>query len=303
MKKFALLFFLISIGQNLHSQLNFKDDNKECNFISDYYPIVYKAHLYYLENKLDSALFNLNIVKKKCDFLNTPDILERLIFAEINVSKQKYNMVIESLEELVREGFLFEHLDENPSFDELKDMPEWCKLKLLSAEIYDRKKNHLNWDLRDQIISMVTLDQEVRKHPIDYKELSRIDSINQTNIKKIFERYGYPNEKIIGFSKEDEKVDISVMLMHFDDLEYFKPKLLGFIKRGLCNPYVLADMVDSNNRKEKIYTYGIYEGLDSTQIRDFKNLDLRRKSIGLSSLDDHNRAISLIMKKYGIELN
>ncbi|GMN07391.1 hypothetical protein MTsPCn5_27800 [Croceitalea sp. MTPC5] len=288
-----VFFFNITISQTQKS-----NECKQCNYITDYYPMVYKAQLKYLENDLDSASHYLNVVKKKCGFLNTPDILERVMYAEIQVKKQNYTEAFESLEDILSSGFPFGYLENNEALNELKKDKKWTKLRELSSKVNDEKNDSFNWPLRYEIIAMVKSDQKVRSGTLDYEKMKKIDSSHQRRIKEIFETYGYPNEKLVGFSKTDEKVDITVMLMHCNDLNYFKPKLLDFIKKGECNPYTLASMVDSNNRKDKMFTYGIYRSSDSTEIRDFHNLDTRRKSIGLRSLKNHQKTMSLLMKKY-----
>ena len=288
---------LASFITNSYSQSEILLNDQKCNYITDYYPNVYKAQIKYLKKDLDSALFYLRKIKNNCCLLNTPDILEKVMYAEISVEKGCYDEAIESLKKIVLNGFPFKYLEHNISLEKLKELPEWKKLKELSIEVNNEQNNFLNWALRKEIVSMLKLDQQVRRTPIDYSELRKVDSLNQVRIKEIFENYGYPNEKLIGFSKENENVDISFMIMHFDDLAYFKPKLLNFIKRGDCSPYVLAYLVDSNDRRNKMYTYGIYSNIDSTQIINYNNLDVRRKSIGLRSLDDHNKTMSLIRSK------
>lgn len=299
MKHILLFSALVLFMKIALCQSNITSEEKECNFIVDYYPMVYKAQLKYLEKDLDSAFYYLDKAKNKCGLLNTPDIVERMIYAEMNVERQDYKNALESLKEIVLVGFPFEYLEYNESFEELKETQEWKKLKKLSIEVNDRGNDFFNWELRNEILAMLKSDQEVRHgDTLDYERMKKVDDSHQKRIKEIFETYGYPNEKLIGYSNKNENVDISLMLMHFDDLEYFKPKLLDFIKRGECTPYVLAYMVDSNDRKDSMYTYGIYSTVDSTEIKDFSNLDSKRKSIGLRSLEDHNRTISLIMKKY-----
>lgn len=299
MKGLSLLFLFVVFTNFVCCQSHILSESNECNYITDYYPLIYKAQIKYLENDLDSALYYLNRAKNKCELLNTRDILERVIYAEIQVKKHNYSLAFESLEELLLTGFPFGSLECNDSLNDLKNYKEWKRLKKLSIRINDRENNFFNWELRDEILDMLKSDQEVRNdYPLDYDKMKEVDESNQKRMKEIFETYGYPNEKLIGYSNKNENVDISFMLMHFDDLDYFKPKLLGFIKKGECNPYTLASMVDSNDRENRIYTYGIYSSVDSTEIRDFPNLDKRRKSIGLRTLKDHNKTMSLLMNKY-----
>lgn len=72
MKNYILLIFLftafIGFAQN-------KDC--ECNYITDYYPIVYKGQLNYLKENYDSAYIYLKQAEKNCPLLNHPIIYEK----------------------------------------------------------------------------------------------------------------------------------------------------------------------------------------------------------------------------------
>ena len=298
MRSFALCIAYILLINLAYCQEVILDNCKECNYINDYYPLIYKAQLKYLQEDLDSAFQYISKAKEKCELLNTPDILERVMYAEILIDRKNYNDALESLEELIRVGFPFEFLEYNEALKILKQNRKWEDLRKLSLQINARENNFFNWKLRDEILEMVKVDQLIRRSNMDYEERQKIDSVHQKRIKEIFETYGYPNEKLIGFRKPNERVDITIMLMHFNDLKYFKPKLLGFIKKGDCNPYTMASIVDSNDRQNKLYTYGIYSSVDSTQIIDFPNLNSRRKALGLRTLENHVKTMALIEKKY-----
>src|SRR5690606_11155475 len=248
MRSFALCIACILLINLAYCQQVILDNCKECNYINDYYPLIYKAQLKYLQEDLDSAFHYITKAKEKCELLNTPDILERVMYAEILIDRKDYNDALESLEELIRVGFPFEFLEYNEALKILKQNSKWEDLRKLSLQINARQNNFFNWKLRDEILEMVKMDQVIRRSDMDYEERQKIDSAHQKRIKEIFETYGYPNEKLIGFRKPNERVDITIMLMHFNDLKYFKPKLLGFIKKGDCNPYTMASIVDSNDR-------------------------------------------------------
>ena len=144
---------------------------------------------------------------------------------------------------------------------------------------------------------MNKVDQEVRNPP-DYAKMKIVDSLNEQRMKEIFSTYGYPDEHLIGLATPSERTDITVMLMHFKDTAYFKSVLYEFIKKGTCPPNALGRMIDSQERSTGIYTYGTYENADSTEIKDFKNLDRRRMAIGLSPWKKRKEMIKLIRKKY-----
>ena len=74
---------------------------------------------------------------------------------------------------------------------------------------------------------------------------------------------------------------IETLIMHFDDIEYFKPLFLEYVKTGVSPANIYASIIDSDNRKRGLFTYRIYSNLKDEQIEDLPNLDKRRISVGL----------------------
>jgi len=70
--------------------------------------------------------------------------------------------------------------------------------------------------------------------------------------------------------------------MHFFEPDYFSPLLIESTRKGIAPPGYVGYIVDRKDLKEKdSFTYGIYDNVDISQIKDFKNLDKRRISVGL----------------------
>jgi len=294
---FALLFI-----SNI--SLSISQDCK-CNYITDYYPYVYNAEIKYLNNEYDEAYSLLNIAATNCGLLNQPDILESIIFAELSARKQLFNQAFEYLEKVLENGFNYSYLENNPNLKSLQSHPQWGELRenvLKYEKHFDSMVNHT---LRRKVIDLIKKDQSLRfvdnKNKEEYKKMKEQDSINFIQIKNIFEMYGYPNTSLIGYSNLDENTDIMFMLMHFNDTLYIKPKLLEFIRKGECSPYVLGYFVDSNDRGKGMFTYGVYQNIDSTKIKDYKSIDIRRESIGLRSYEaekQKNNLIQDLIEKY-----
>ncbi len=269
----------------------------KCNYIEDYYPVVYKAQIEYLKGNFEKSYHLFDSVRSKCELLNNQDIIERIVFAELSGRKGLYDQAFHYLQLAIKDGFNFVYIEGNENLDFLKSHPKWNELKKEADSLTTIFEKTTEYKLRDEIIAMIKEDQEVRVNKIP-SEMKTIDSMHQSKIKRIFTLYGFPNEKLIRGSTLNESIDITTMMMHFNDVEYFKPILLEFIKKGECSPSVLANMVDSNDRKENLFTYGIYENLDTSKIKDFKNLNMRRTSIGLRTIEQHKKTRDLIIKKY-----
>lgn len=290
------IFKYIIIGLVLSSFMG--DD---CDFIADYYQTVYQAEIHYLKNENQKALFLLKQAEKKCGLLNQIGMYEPIMMAELLVRTKKEKKAFPYLHRILEDGLPYEMLENNPEFNILHNYKEWNKLKIEAPEILAKFNKSINQDLRNEIIKMIIEDQKVRTGNIDFAKMRIVDSINESRIKEIFTEYGYPNFKLIGHSFYSEPTtDISAMLMHFHDTVFFKPRLLEFIKKGEAPPSTYSAMIDSRQRSIGIFTYGAYQNIDSTKIKDFENIDVRRKSIGLRSYKLEKEYWRLIRKKYNV---
>src|SRR5690606_26597755 len=120
--------------------------------------------------------------------------------------------------------------------------------KIKEKDIADYRNlyvDNLNLELRSRVEKMIEEDQELRKkEPINNEELKRLTSKHEADIVHIFKRYGYPNNKLIGYYNLNETdVDIKIIFLHSST--HFKeniliPALLNFVKKGECLPSVYA---------------------------------------------------------------
>jgi len=70
--------------------------------------------------------------------------------------------------------------------------------------------------------------------------------------------------------------------MHFLEPEYFSPLLIESARKGIAPAGYAGFVVDRKDLAERdSFTYGIYDNAEVSQIKDFKNLDKRRISVGL----------------------
>ena len=104
----------------------------------------------------------------------------------------------------------------------------------------------------------------------------------------------------------DNKVDIGLLLVHTDDsirMNYFVPKLKGFVENGYSHPRILGNIIDQyylyNNEPQIYGTYKTRDGVYSDMIPDLKKVDSNRLSIGLPPLRLKEKKDSLIRVMYG----
>ena len=293
MKKYILLIFVMYNYCFVSAQ--------ECNYIEKYYPLIYKAQIYYFEGKNELAYSTIKESEKMCPLLNQPSIYEIDILAQLAIALDKKEEALNSIEVLMKKyGYTFNYFDENSIYDSLKDNPKWKNLKQNSEKIYQEYLKTINFELKNELSIMTSEDQRVRKQPIDFEEMLRVDTKNERRLKEIISKYGYPNEKLIGaFNFGLNGADISTLVFHLKDVEYWKPIFLNLIQKGEAPFNVYANLVDSNQRKIGMFIYGIYSDTTLDKIIDIENLNSRRVSVGLRTVEMQKRMLELRKIKFG----
>ncbi|GGG13591.1 hypothetical protein GCM10011344_12840 [Dokdonia pacifica] len=273
MHRVILIFFLCCLACQ---------EKEPCDYIEDYYQQVYQAELAYLEKDYQTAYDALKKVESQCDLLNQQIIQEPLMLARLSVILGKPEEAFPYLERMLSEGFYIETFENDEILEPLKGHEKWKELASKELDLLLAYRNQLNQDLRKEILEMNEEDQAVRINESRKKDMNTVDSIHKKRIKEIFKEYGYPHKGLVGKSSMGERTDIKVLLMHFLEPEYFTPLLLESTRKGIAPPGYVGFIVDRKNLADRdSFTYGIYDNADATQIKDFKNLDKRRISVGL----------------------
>lgn len=175
-------------------------------------------------------------------------------------------------------------------------------LALLSSKYTDKEidnfinryNSKLNLKLRNEVEEMIKIDQFVRnnRNNFDSNKLDSVNEINTKKIRKIFDDFGYPSYKLIGYSSyNDRDINLSAVFLHTDiafKKEYLLPKLLEFLKEGDCEPYIYSTVYDRALLDESNFTgkqlYGQIKGSGMKLINTNK-IDSIRRTIGLPSLN------------------
>ncbi|MFS4472125.1 hypothetical protein [Chryseobacterium sp. T20] len=152
-------------------------------------------------------------------------------------------------------------------------------------------KKRLNQKLADSFAVAFKRDQSSR-NDLNYQEITKNDKKNAELLKWMFENYGFPSMQKIGLLNGDFFMPSGPILLHMGDYDeyhqYFKTKILEYVKSGECPPRDYAAMIDRNNLHHKVpYTYGVYQGYQN--IKDSATTNRNRKSIGLPSLTYRNK--------------
>lgn len=301
MRKFSILVLMIIFSCQT-------DNKSDCNYISDYYQIVYKADLEFETQNYEKAFELYKEAFNSCHAKNTLTYNEIGKFTESSAIIEKFEITYEYAKKQILNGIELNRFENNDNFSEFL-ISEFGQ-KLVSEYNDLRKEFEYNADfkLRDELILMKYADQMYRGNNYQ-KNISKQDSIDNLHEKRlieIFESIGYPTDKITGPNTMDYAVDVGLLLLHTDDsirMNYFVPKVKEFVKNGTASPRTLGTMIDQYhlyNGEPQIYgTYRAQGGGYANMIDDLKKVDSNRISIGLPTLELKEKKDSLMRVKYG----
>lgn len=155
-------------------------------------------------------------------------------------------------------------------------------------------KKKLNQKLVDSFTVAFKRDQDSRKNS-NNEEMFKSDRKNAELLKWMFEKEGFPSLQKIGLWNGDFFMPSGPLLLHMADYDeyhqYFRTKILEYVKSGECPPRDYAAMIDRYYLHviKKDIPYGVYQGYE--KIKDTVQVNRNRKSIGLPSFK-HNQAIT-----------
>lgn len=297
MKK-IMLFFVIASSNLLFSQAS----KKEYDYIKNYYQFVYEANYNYEIGK-DTLAYNLlKKAESNCPLLNQYGIYEVATLTELSVKFNKHDEALNYIEILLKKfGYKFSYFENRSVFNPLTKKSKWKKLKKNSEKIHTEYLKTINFPLKNEVKAITAKDQEIRlRGIIDNKELDSVDRIHEERLKVIIQEFGYPDENIIGNQNlaDDNEFppDISALIMHIRDIEYWKPIFLELIRRGKAPANIYGNLVDSLQRGKSHFIYGIYYDAKPERILDFDKIDERRIAVGLSTWELQQKMVEIIMK-------
>ncbi|MBO9694420.1 hypothetical protein [Chryseobacterium sp.] len=116
--------------------------------------------------------------------------------------------------------------------------------------------------------------------------------------------YGFPSKQKIGLTGNDNRfMPMGVLLNHIagsQNYEYFKVKLLEYVKSGECTPREYIDMVDKHqyiNHLETIYGIFIHYSTPDFNASDSARINKNRKAIGFPTLKQSSKITKEFQKK------
>lgn len=165
--------------------------------------------------------------------------------------------------------------------------------------------------LRKELLQMMEEDQDARKSIVDtsspdpaaVRKIDEIDRKNTARLKEIIEKHGWPGITLVG----DEGANAAWLLVqHADKDRAFQKKCLVLLEKAvkareasLGQLAYLTDRVLVGEKKEQIYgtQFRTVDGkMEPYPIADEKNVDRRRKEVGLSSLAEYRKVLEEFYK-------
>jgi hypothetical protein len=159
--------------------------------------------------------------------------------------------------------------------------------------------------IAQQIIQMAQRDKSARnENPLDWNKIRLIDAENRAKIKQFVKKYGYINPEIFG---EKASKSAWLLIQHFpiSSLKFmeFYLKLVkendkNFSRATLA---LLEDRINVSKKQPQVYGTQAYCEPNSDifyfrEIKDIKNIDEIRASVGLETLAEYAKSME---EEYG----
>ncbi|WP_299097890.1 hypothetical protein [uncultured Winogradskyella sp.] len=274
------------------------------NYIKNYYQDVYLAEEAYYKKDYKKVVEIMSTVENKCELINQSMIYEIEKYAESTAHIGKNEKTFELIRKLILKGYELDDFKTNAAFQNIINTTQWHDVEKEFDLLHTQYLNSINLELRKKVSEMTRIDQLYRQRgQYNQQKCDSIDTINEIELKQIIATYGYPDDKVIGGYKIDQKsVNPMILLFHFDDFDYWTKTLKELIKTGQAPPNSLGNFVDSYQRRvpeEKKFIYGIYDNSGEEDIIEFDKLDDRRISIGLPPMKLMKSIDSLKRRHYG----
>lgn len=189
------------------------------------------------------------------------------------------------------------------------------KLTLIFIFVSAVAAQTFNTPLRDELLKMRESDQTAREQCSKgngdeqikcYAEISQtIDAPNTKRLEEIFNQYGFPTAKLVG----REGVDAFMLILQHAPDDRLREKCLKPVKKAFkrgeitANEYTnYVDRLLVHQGKLQIYgsNFDMKDGkLVMSETKNLKNLDKRRKKIGLPPIAEYAK---LLKQYYNLEV-
>lgn len=306
MKKKAFLSVLVCLIVISCKSNYTKIGSKNANYIP-YYLKVYEADSLFIVKDYQRSFEILDSLFKKFEPINMEVYKEYetyLLASYYTKKRQKeINQILKN--SFVKYGSTVSIFEDDTLLLDLLNKSKYRKKNLLAFnEAYNKK---LNKSLRNLIENIVEADKNCRiKKPFDEEELRKVREDNNEKIKFVFEKYGYPSSRKIGYDDLNQKsINLSAVLLHcdVDFLEnYLLEKMKFYLIKGEVLPYNYSGVYDKYSisfyGQKQFYGTFLNSKNELVSLVNEQKLDSIRKSVGLYNIDYQKWRLKA---KYGYE--
>ena len=287
------IFIIVSIALMLGSSAYSQTD-----YTVSYYPLIYRAESAIVDNYITEALGNYRSAFRSVDRIFAIDLVNATVCA---IKLDSVSLAIDLLQLLILKGISEAYLNEFDGFKEIRGSKEW--IELLASYDTLRSSVQFNDRLFVELDSLSEADQKFRLAPGSYSKygdtISKIDQSNIIFLREVIEKYGFPNEHILGAEYPQISFPSEIVLHHHcqsmsidkSGTKFnFESDFYQAIQNGDLDPHRMAQLIGMQGQYapkigQNTIIYLSLNGSTSQPFREKVNQDM-------ISIIDENRALA-----------
>jgi hypothetical protein len=178
------------------------------------------------------------------------------------------------------------------------------------ASVVTAKPTLLDDALRDEIVAMAVVDQNVRKNAgagmskSDIAAMKRVDDEHEIRMKEIIAQHGWPGKSLVGVEGSNKAW---LIVQHCSPS--FQEECLPLLERAVAageatpkNYAYLLDRVRMHQGKPQVYGTQFRNG-ELWKLEDPDHVDERRRSIGLDTMAEYTEQMKRLYKPVAPKIN
>ncbi len=268
-----------------------------------YYPIISQAEMDIVNNQLEDALAKYQQAFANADKVFAKDYHNALACA---IYTGTYSLAFNFAEKLILKGYTLEKFRIAP-FDVLIHQKKWNDLENKYGELREKYLSSINQSVINQLTELREKDQYFRKKEGSYKiyrdTINQIDAENVADLKKVIDKYGFPDEDLIGIYDSAHHQPYWLIIHHDIQNERYEflPILREATKQGEFSPRYLTFMEDLaiNFDNQQGYGHQAFIRINNKVIdvntyyneSSLEMVNKNRMSLGLESFSEYGQKV------------
>lgn len=228
----------------------------------EYYALQNKAELAIVDNDFHTALdfyskaFALNPKPLAKDIYN---------YAMCSFLLKKYKNTYKSFNKLMGLGLSIEEIKKNEVLIKEKEVINRISKNYTSFK--DKSLKNINVFLRDSLRKIADQDQLFRRMSGSYKvygdTIRKIDKENNKKLLSIIEKYGYPNEYLVGVSRNlNPSQNFDIVIWHQTQTNFihdYTNILKEAVKKGRIDPHRASELIENQQGDDRYSSQILYK--------------------------------------------